>query len=813
MKVSLLHLNRIARGIGSDPEDVAERLARRGAPVEGIRSFPEGLEDIVVGKVLEAKRHPGADRLWLCRVDAGGEEAQVVCGAPVVLQGRCYPFAPVGARIPAGFTIGKRKIRGVVSQGMLCSERELGLGEDHAGILLLEGEHAPGAPLPEALGIRDYQLDVEVTPNRGDLLSHVGIARELAPGGDADISLPELGQRGPALEWERGGDRVRASGIEARIETPKLCRRYMGVVIRDLEAAPSPAWLRERLLSFGARPINCVVDAANYVMLEVGQPLHAFDLARVRGSRIEVDLARPGETIETLDGEERELSPEILTIRDRERPIAIAGVMGGANSEVGSGTTEVLLECAHFEPASVRSARRALDVSTDASYRFERWVDPQGMEAALERCVRLILEVAGGSVDGPALDAHPRPWRRPTIDLRPSRVKRILGVGFKAKRIGEMLSALGYEVEVRGEDLCRARVPGWRAFDTTREVDLVEEVARARGYDSFPDEVAPFLPAAVPDDPLFQLQDRLRARLVGWGLSEAQTPALGPPDAGEVPLANPVSARESRLRSTRLAGLIGHVERNHARGVRDVRLFEFGTAFQMGEGDGGLPPKESPRAAAIIAGARRPLHWSAPQEPFDLFDIAALMEAAAELVCPGGDVVAANSVRPNAGASDALRHLRECFDERALYELRSGQGLLVGYAGRIAPRRMNLPRWAGQVLGLEVDLSVPPKLSPFAFRELPQHPPNSRDAAFLLEGGVTGRSVLEAIRGAGDAMLTEVEVFDLYQGGDLPPGSRSLAVRMRFQAQDRTLSDREVDGRFQRVLREVERATGVQRRG
>ena len=436
MKVSYRWVRDVAPGIGLGPAEAMERLALRGAPVEEWVDLTEGLKDVVIGRVLEAGPHPNADRLTLCRVAGPDGEVPVVCGAPVVRVGAYYPFAPVGAVLPGGFRIGKRKIRGSYSEGMLCSERELELGEDHAGIMLLEGQYEVGAPFAASVGLDDVRMDVEVTPNRGDLLSHVGIARELHPEGQAGIALPPFpGGRGEfAASFARGGGEASSAGCRIRIEDPELCSRYLGAVLRGVTVGPSPRWLADRLRAAGARPINNVVDATNHVMLELGQPLHAFDLEKLADATIVVGRARPGESLVTLDDEPRAITTDMLMIRDAVQPVAIAGVMGGRDSEVSGQSTDILLECALFEPRQVRATRRALAMSTDASYRFERGVDPAEMEAAVLRAVSLIMATAGGTLDGEIIDAHPRPWVPPVVGLRPSPRESRARCGFPAGR-------------------------------------------------------------------------------------------------------------------------------------------------------------------------------------------------------------------------------------------------------------------------------------------------------------------------------------------------------------------------------------------
>ena len=642
-------------------------------------------------------------------------------------------------------------------------------------------------------------MDVEVTPNRGDLLSHVGIARELHPEGHGGIALPPLPGRGDALaaSFARGSGEASSAGCRIRIEDPDLCSRYLGAVVRGVTVGPSPRWLADRLRAAGARPINNVVDATNYVMLELGQPLHAFDLDRLADATVVVGRARPGESLVTLDDEPRAITPDMLMIRDARSPVAIAGVMGGRDSEVSGQTSDILLECALFEPKQVRATRRALGMSTDASYRFERGVDPVTMETAVLRAASLILATAGGTLDGEVIDAHPAPWRPPVVPLRPSRVCHVLGVDFTGDEISRLLTPLGYAVDAGGEDRLAVTVPGHRSYDTLREVDLIEEVARAHGYDAFPAEISAARPGTVPDDPLFQLEDRLRALLAANGISEAQTPALGPARHGDVALLNPMSRDESHLRRDRLPGLLAHVERNMSRGVRDVRLFELGTAFAPAQD---APPHESARVAAVLTGGRTPPHWSSGGEAFDIHDIAGVLEVIA------GEAFAGASVVPAAEPTGLFVPGRS-------YELVADGGRVVGWGGEVRPELVDLPPWAGVVVGAEVVLPAVPAPRPdVTARDLPDQPAAQRDLAFLVPGGTAAGDVLDAARNAAGGLLETGDVFDVYEGDDLPPGMRSVALRLRFRARGRTLTDREVDRACRRVLRTVKEKTGVEPR-
>jgi phenylalanyl-tRNA synthetase beta chain len=784
MNISYRWLKSLAPGLEGTPEQLAERLAMLGAPVDEVVDVGGPLADVLIARVDAVRQHPNADRLRICTVDAGGGALQVVCGAPNVEAGGWYPFAPVGARLPGGIEIRRAKLRGEASEGMLCSARELGLGREHAGLMALHGEFAPGMSFRDALGLDDTLLVVDVTPNRSELLSHIGVARELAPSGEDGIALPAFpGDRGHDVPLVAGRKFAEAAGVRIEIRDEEGCPRYAAAVVRGVAVAPSPEWLVARLRVIGVRPINNVVDATNYVLHELGQPVHAFDLARLRGGAVEIRAAVAGETLRTLDGEERALEAGDLVIADGVGPVALAGVMGGSESEVGEGTTDLLVEVALFDPRRVRSAARRLGMNTDASHRFERGVDPDGQPAALARVVELILAIAGGEATG-GVDLTPHRYERRAIGLREDRVERVLGTPIGSVEIRALLEPIGFEVDTRPRPM-RVLVPGFRP-DVTAEIDLIEEVARRRGYGSFEEEILPFRPTAVPEHPSVAVERRFRELLVGRGFLEARGGGFGPRVDGAVPLLNPLSSEEGFLRTTVSHGLLRRLERNLAHGVRDVRLFEIGAVFVPGPG--GLP-EEATHLGVAMTGAVRPPHWSGAVPDFDLWDARALLEELARAY-PDGRVEAA--------------------DGRAV--LLSGERR-VGEAREAAPGEVDAPAWAGTVLLIEAELPAAlPERGAFLYRPLPAHPGSERDLALLVPDGVSAAAVSETVRDAAGPLLEESYPFDLYRGEGVPEGTRSLAVRLRFRAADRTLTDAEVDAATARVLAALDEAHGVRRR-
>jgi phenylalanyl-tRNA synthetase beta chain len=766
-----------------DADDVARRLAMLGAPVEAVEVLNAELGDVIIGYVEEVGPHPDADRLTLCRVNDGSQTLDVVCGATNVQAGRKYPYAPVGAVLPGGFELSKRKIRGVVSNGMLCSPRELGLGVDHEGIMELETDAPAGARLTDVMPLADTQLEIEVTADRPDLLCHKGVARELAAAYAIPMRLATIpGAPAPGAAARRVERSGVVGGIEVRIDDAEGCPRYMAAVIRGVTIGPSPDWLQARLRSIGSRPINNVVDATNYILHELNQPMHAFDLAKIRGGTIIVRRASPGEQMVTLDGETREFDDSMTMICDAEGVTAIAGVMGGLESEVTDATTDVLLECANFEPKRIRTTRQKLKMSTDASYRFERGLDIHAMPDAVGRAVALIRAVAGGEEPEAALDVYPKPVKTRSVFLRPERVEQVLGVEVPRAEIETGLVNLGFPVAPK-DDRLHVQVPGWRP-DVTREIDLIEEIARVRGYDSFPVEMRPFRPSAVPSSPLEAVKARVRRGLVSAGLLEARTLSLtskGGADA--MPVQNPLSAEDAYLRRDLLSGLVRAVERNWSVRERNVRLFEVGVTFH----DAGQPvPEETLRVAAVITGGRAPGHWSGAgrSEDVDLWDLKALFEATAR----------------SAGWTGALEAVDGGWD------VLDGAGHVRGSARVLAA---DCPAWAGELLGFELDLEEQAS-SARVFEALPTTPPVERDLALVLPPGVHAAQVDEIIRAKAGRLLAEHAIFDEYRGKDL--AGRSVAWRLVFRAPDRTLKEKEADKAVAAVLTALKEQLGVERR-
>lgn len=809
MNVSLNWLRSLARGLDEPPAELARRLSLQAVAVDLVEPLGEELSGVIVGRVVSVDEHPDADRLVLCRVDAGtGEELDVVCGAPNVVEGARYPYVPPGATLPGGFEISERQIRGVVSHGMLCSEKELGLGRDAAGIMRLADDLEPGSSLASALELPDTRFVLDVTPNRVDLASHLGVARELAPRGVEDIELPALGPSWTP-EWIDGDRSAAAAGARVTIEDDGRCFRYLGAVVRGVRVGSSPEWLRARLRAAGARPVNNVVDATNYVLLEMGQPLHAFDLVRLEGPEIRVRAAAPGETLTTLDGAEHELDPAMTVIADARRPVALAGVMGGEESEVTGETADLFLECAAFSPAATRRTAAAAGLSTDASYRFERGIDERGLELALRRCIELILATAGGVAEPEAIRVGRPPVDPIDVSVRAARVRKLLGLRLSPDQMVELLRPLGFATDVVGgqgsESTLEVRVPTWRN-DVTREVDVIEEIARRYGYERFPRESRAIRPSSVPTDRTWPRRRAVRRLLERRGLLETRGLPMVPEErtrTDKVTLLNPLSATESVLRTDLVPPLLDRVEHNFAEGRRDVRLYEIGTVFARDDERRGPEGREAfleeVRVAVALSGGRRPEHWSGPTPDVDLWDLRGLAEEIVEELVPSGELRPANpaTLPPAAPGEPAFGAAGWLADDA--FAIFDGEAL-VGVAGRVRPEALDAPPWAAGVFAAEF------RLDAVAIEKTPRHEPRPpypavvRDLALVVPSGLAAATIRDAVSRVAPEELVALRPFDVYEGDELGEDLRSIAWRLVFRAADRTLTDAEVDERVGRIV-------------
>ncbi len=781
------------------PQELAARLTMLGHAVDELVYLGQGLEGAVVGRVVALRPHPNADKLRLATVDYGAPELiEVVCGAPnVAVDGR-YPLALEGAVLAGGFKIGRAKIRGVESCGMLCSERELGLSEEASGLMVLDGEALPGAPLARALGRDDWRLVIDATANRGDMWSQLGAARELQPEAGKKAALPDV----KLEEAEIGVESL----TSVTLEDPEGCPRYLAKVILDVKVGPSPRWLVERLSAVGQRSINNVVDVTNFVMFELGQPLHAFDLDRLDQRRIVVRQARPGEQVITLDGVLRRLDDGMTIIADAKKPVAVAGVMGDEPTEVSPGATRILLECALFDPAVTRRTSRRLGLATEASRRFERGTDYSLMEYAVNRAAQLIAEVAAGRVARGTIDVYPRPIPPLRLTLRLERASRVLGVEFPPEEAARLLEAIEFRVEPRGEGLLEVTVPPARRLDVDGEIDLIEELARVRGYNNLP---VPERMSLFPADPagrvMFRRQQSLRQALCQLGCQEARTYSFtsgelvetlyGAGHFAPLRLAVPLSSENEVLRPALVPALLGCLKRNLNQRRRDLRLFELGRVFTRRPGEQGTG--EEQHLALLLTGSQGPLHWSGPRPDYDFFALKGLVLALFErLNVPAPEVAPQAHPLLHPGVAAAL--------------VRDGRPF--GLLGQLDPglaRRLELPEGLFLMEMLAEPL-VSGAVEPY-FKGLTPFPGSRRDLSVLVDEDLPAGELLAGI--AQDSPLAaEVSVFDLYQGEHVPAGRKSLSFSILFQSPERTLRDEEVDQAFQRIVAMLAERFGARQR-
>jgi phenylalanyl-tRNA synthetase beta chain len=786
MKVSLKWLKDYVE-IAVPPAEVARRLTMAGLEVKSTQIIGGNWDQVFVAQVKEVNPHPNADRLKLATLDLGTEQVTVVCGAPNLRVGDKVPYARVGAELIDGHTGEKSvlkpaKIRGVVSTGMACSEKELGISGDHAGLLILPEDAPLGTPLAEYMG--DAVFNLEVTPNRPDCLSVIGIAREIAALTGKQVRLPD--DRYP--ESSQAVDEA----VSVSIVAPDLCPRYCASLIKNIKIAPSPRWMQERLVAGGMRPINNIVDITNFVMLEYGQPLHSFDYDLIRQKRIIVRRANPGEKITTLDGNERELVADTLVIADPDRAIAVAGVMGGANTEMEEGSTAVLLEAASFNPASIHYTARTLNLPSEASNRFERGIRPDLTLPALRRATQLMKELAGGDVARGIVDVYPGKKELKPVDLSEVQVRRLLGTEFNQDEITQTLTSLGFECRgAAGSGKITATPPYWRS-DIKLTEDLIEEVARIRGYDRIPNTL---LSQAIPMQdpaPSFATKAMVRNVVLSYGFDEIVTPSLLGMEAlkklspvseepNALPLSNPMTADQSYLRPTLRAHLYSALAANQRFAEGVLRLVEFGKVYLPRPSD---LPDERELLCAVISGPSLPKWWKGGGESADFYFAKGVAQ---------GIFKALNlEVRFEAGTDIGLHPS----DQAEMIV----QDMKAGVLGEIHSKVRQAFDINGPAYLLELDLAA---LLPLAgrdrtYRPIPRFPAVLRDIAIVVDRQVNNRQAMDIV--ASFPLVEDVQLFDVYSGEQVPPGKKSLAYRLSFQSETKTLTDEAVNSVMSKVL-------------
>ncbi|MEJ2347161.1 MAG: phenylalanine--tRNA ligase subunit beta [Gammaproteobacteria bacterium] len=769
--------------------ELAEQLTMAGLEVDSVTPAAPAFDGVVVARVRDVAPHPDADKLRVCQVDVGsGEPLNIVCGAANVRRGLCVPAAVVGARLPGDFTIKRAKLRGVESLGMLCSAKELGLAEVSEGLMELPDDAPVGASLREYLGLDDQVIDVDLTPNRGDCLGVAGIAREVGVLNRAPVNWIRTEPIPQAID----------DTFPVEVEVPTDCPRYLGRVMRGVHpAAATPLWMQERLRRGGIRSLGPLVDVTNYVLLELGQPMHAFDLGRLEGG-IRVRRAADGEQLTLLDGKVVEVDSDTLLIADHVKPLAMAGIMGGADSGVGEGTVDLFLECAYFAPTAIAGRARRYGLQTDSSHRFERGVDPELQHRAMERATRLLLDIVGGRA-GPVIETAARshlPVREPIV-LRRSRLRRLLGIDVDATDVAEVLERLGMQVKAV-EEGWRVVPPSFR-FDIAIEADLIEEVSRIYGYQRIPSR-RPGGRVAMHVRPEATLPlPRLHQLLVDRGYQEVVTysfvdPAMQEslhPGAAVMHLANPISSEMAVMRASLWTGLLGTLIHNRNRQQERVRIFESGLKFIVQDNE----LKQVQVIAGAIAGDALPEGWSAAGRAADFYDLKGDVEALLHLTGCGDDFIFTASRHPalHPGQSASIKRNNKA----------------VGWAGSLHPEVQQKLGVSGNILLFELELEGLQQAAIPRFQALSKYPSIRRDLAVVVDEGVSARQLRDCVREAVPDLLQEMRIFDVYRGKGIDSGRKSLAFGLILQESSRTLTDSEVDAAIDRVVAKLKQELGA----
>jgi len=776
------------------PEELSEKLTMAGLEVESLEKRGPDLSCCVIGQILDINSHPQADRLTVCRVNTGAGISTIVCGAQNMKPGDKVPVALPGCRLPEGMVIKRSKLRGVVSEGMMCSEKELGLSEESSGLMILPADAPVGRDIVSYLGLDDVILDIDLTPNRGDCLSARGIVREIA-------ALTGVRPKKMVVDFPEQGEPIE-NLVSIEIRDPDLCPRYTAGVIANLTVAPSPRWLRDQVESFGLRSINNVVDVTNLVMMELGQPLHAFDYDLIQGKRIIVRRAQDGERIITLDNIERQLTSRNLVIADANRPIALAGVMGGANTEVSDQTKTILLESAFFDPVQIRRTANEFGLHSEASHRFERGVDPEGLILALNRATQLILSVAGGFAAKGVIDRYPRVFTPRVVRLRLPMIRKVLGIEVPRDRVIRILEDLECLVSQSDEDTLKVQVPLFR-WDIEREIDLIEEIARIYGYDNIPTSLPGGAPSPERKIPFKDIEARIRNILIGLGFCEAinfsficgqilnllSSPATGSSCLGEgrVRLQNPLVENHDVMRTSLIPGLLENLAYNQNRQIDNIRLFEIGRCF-FSSSNGSLP-EEKVMLALVMEGTREPRSWKGKPAPLTFFDLKGVVEALMVglkidnyAITPAESRWLGSSQSANLMVGDKV----------------------VGSLGKVGQSIMEYFDLDKEIFALELLIdSLVSSEARRGIRPIPRFPSVSRDLALVISEEVPYREIEESIREMRIEILEDIQLFDLYRGAQIPAGKKSLGLSLTYRSSTRTLTDQEVNKVHERVINQL----------
>jgi len=786
MKVSLSWL-RDYIDITMSPADLAEALTMAGMEVDSVFDRYAYLNTVVVGRVEAVRPHPNADKLKLCRVSTGDRRLSVVCGAPNVTEGMLAPLALPGTVFPGGSRLDQSVIRGEHSEGMLCSDAELGLGDNPGGIMVLESSLEVGRNLAQSLGLSDTVFELDLTPNRPDCLSVIGIAREIAAIQKTPLKYPDY-----AIADQTDTIHKLSS---VKIEAPDHCPRYSARLVENVKVAKSPFWLQDRLLSVGLRPINNIVDITNFVMMETGQPLHAFDFDRLAENRIVVRLAAQGEKFSTLDEKQRSLESEMLMICDGEKAVAVGGVMGGLNSEIENDTTRVLIEGAYFNPVSIRRTSKKLGLNTDASHRFERGVDPEGTIRAVNRSAKLMVDIGGGTLVDGIIDEYPNPQPAKSLVMSTQRTNRLLGTRLEGSRIRELLEAIEFKVDPVGnnEDELLVSAPTYRV-DITRPEDLMEEVARLHGYNNIP-TTHPAMPAEGRSPaPRLALRSRLKTLMSGFGFTEVITYSFDSesscnrlqikpddPRRSMIHILNPLTEDQTVMRSSLVPGILSTVAYNMARQIRNLKLFEIGKAF-IGTDPHSLP-REPEFLIALWTGVREAASWYNREAPCDFYDIKGIAEG----LLSGLKV---EKLRFTALPADACEYTKPGYTAKIL-----AADTMLGLVGEIHPRVLagfDLKQTAF-IIELEVDKIA--RLIPESrlYRPIPRFPAVYRDITIIIDREIETQTVLQTAADFNEELVEQLHLFDVFEGAPIAEGKKSVSFRVTYRSPVKTLEDQDIN--------------------
>ncbi len=781
-------------------EELCEKMTMLGLEIEKVSHTAEGLDGILIGQITSIEPHPDADKLVICKTDVGeSEPLQIVCGAKNMKAGDKVPTAVIGGTLPGDFKIARRKMRGIESQGMMCSAKELGLGDDHSGLMILDEDATIGQNALAYLGLDDVVLEIEVTPNRNDWAGMIGVARELSAAYDIPFTKPEV------KLTEESTPVTDLTSVE--LNDPALCPRYVGRVIRNVKIGPSPDWLVQRLVAAGQRPINNVVDITNFVLMETGHPLHAFDYDKLAENRIVVRRSKAGESIKTIDQEEHKLAEDMLVIADAKGPVAVAGVMGGFDSEVDEGTTNLFVESAYFNPASIRKTSRALNIITESSQRFQRGADPEMAPYAADRACQLILELAGGQLAQGTIDAYPSNLETPELTLRYARTDSFLGAEIAPNQQRQILRGLGFEELHADEAGVTVRVPTWRP-DVTQEVDLIEEVGRLFGFHNIEGTLPRVTRMAKKVAPEYYRIRDFRRFLANIGLTETATWTFSNPDevamAGldgdylnMITLENPLSEKHTTMQSSLIPGMLRLCSQNLRKSHNSLKLFEIAPVYTPSdETDNGA--KQVNRLTILLSGEANETTWNTAQRELDFYDLKGYLEAIADYCKLDLILQSVENKTLTSGQSATIKL----------------NGSAIGMLGTVAHEVRNAFEIDKPAYLLDINLDrLLKKAVPAAiFEEIPAFPPSQRDMALAVDVDVAAGDLLDTATKSGGKLLNDARIFDVYTGDKIEAGKKSVALSLSFQSAERTLTDTDTQKAFDKIVGKLKKLYGAELR-